>query len=137
MAVLVCNTCKGVFKGRSNKKYCSPECKRKAEMAARKRKRKKPVIPRRKDDWGLPSDWGEPTEWENLPDIKDAWGDLPEWGNDLPTWDEPINKPPAKGQKKGGQQLYGALLPQSDSHQCGSSSPLSGARIISRFLFEN
>ncbi len=73
-----------------------------------------------------------PIEWE-LPDIKDAWGDLPniEWEDlpnfeweklpeikidlpdikdikiDLPTWEEMekgINKPPKKGKKRGKKQ---------------------------------
>ena len=82
--------------------------------------RKELVIPSRKHDWG-----NLPTGWESLPDTKDTWGDLPMdnwkdlptgWGEptpeeqkawkdelaSLPTLDELMNKPPVKGQKKGG-----------------------------------
>jgi hypothetical protein len=39
MAMLTCKSCRIEFEGRPNRRYCSPECRRKAEMAERKRKK--------------------------------------------------------------------------------------------------
>ena len=119
MAIITCETCQSVFEGRSNRKYCCVDCRRKAEMDARKRK--KPEGSRRKmerchdQNWGPPTDWSElqigwdevPTDWDDLP----KWESTPEeqkaWKDELaslPTLDELMNKPPVKGQKKGGKQ---------------------------------
>jgi hypothetical protein len=39
MAILTCESCLIEFKGRPNRRYCSPECRREAEMKERKRKK--------------------------------------------------------------------------------------------------
>jgi len=77
----ICKTCKTIYEGRPNRKYCSPKCKRKAEMDARKSKRKKPVISSRKPDW---PDWGDLPKWEATPEEQKAWEN--ELAN-MPTWD--------------------------------------------------
>lgn len=41
MIQIICEYCKKPFEGRPNRRYCSPECRREAEMTERKRKREK------------------------------------------------------------------------------------------------
>jgi hypothetical protein len=90
MAIMTCESCQIVFEGRPNRRYCSIDCRRKAEMAKREIKRKEQyeaflasLSPEEKawsesipkwDD--LPSlDWDLPTvSWEGIPT---AWGTEP------------------------------------------------------------
>lgn len=101
MTIMTCETCKSEFEGHPNQKYCSADCRRKAEMAQRAIKRKA-----RLEAW-LAAMSPEEREWYNsIPNTEDLFGDLPplnwpelkSW-DDLPvtTWDkllpwEPLNE---------------------------------------------
>jgi hypothetical protein len=97
MITLTCQSCEIEFKGRPNRRYCSVECRRKAEIAERQRKKAEEyqkwldsLPPEQRKAWeSIPElnindlvtpgqQWNFPeANWENLPDVKDAWGDLP------------------------------------------------------------
>lgn len=93
---MICKKCDTVFEGRSNRKYCSPECKKAAFIAARKerdlkRKKEQNEIWGPGVDWGPPTDWGDLPTWEPTPEEQKAWED--ELAN-MPTWEDLMNKTP-------------------------------------------
>lgn len=64
MATLTCEACQIVFEGRPNRRYCSPECRRKAEMKERKRKKEE-----RHKAWLASLSPEDRAFWESIPEF--------------------------------------------------------------------
>jgi hypothetical protein len=72
MATMNCENCQIIFEGRQNRRYCSIDCRRKAEMKQREIKREE-----RYEAW-LAAMTPEMREWYNsLSNASDIFGDLP------------------------------------------------------------
>lgn len=90
-----CEICDLVFEGRPNRRYCSLKCRRKAEMAERKRKRQA-----RYEAWRASWTPAEREFWESMSELKIDWTPedqkaWDEWIASLPTLEEvmAINRP--------------------------------------------
>ncbi len=70
---MICQFCKTNFDGRPNKKYCSPDCKRKAEFEKRREKR---AIRPKKEVMKV----NAKNLWNDLPTLEEMFGNLKTWG---------------------------------------------------------
>ena len=88
MSIMTCRTCTNEFQGRPNRLYCSPNCRRKAEMAIRERKKEElrqammaSMNPEERAFYDCCREWVDnfPTigeVFEDLTSIEDLFGDL-------------------------------------------------------------
>lgn len=91
---MVCQTCKKEFLGRPNRRYCSIDCRRKAEMAIRGRKKEErhqamlsAMNSEERAFYDCCREWAD-----NSPTAEEVFGDLPtieEFFRDLPPLDWP------------------------------------------------
>lgn len=77
MATMTCESCQTVFEGRPNRKYCSVDCRRTAEMKEREIKRKE-----RYNAWLAALTPEERERHNSIPKAEDRWADLPSWGKE-------------------------------------------------------